>query len=262
MLERLTALAIDAGLAIRAIAATSFDQTAKNDGSPVTQADLAADRIIVEGLAKIAPQVPVVSEESADFSKAPGDLFFLVDPLDGTKEFVAGRAEYTVNIALVSGGVPVLGIVGAPAMDLLWRGVTALPGAGWTARAERLALSPDGAVQSVEAIHVRPRPDSTCIAAISRSHPDANTAAYIAALGNAVPLEAGSALKFCWVAEGRADLYPRLAQTSEWDVAAGAALVVAAGGRVQDGEGGALRFGHHEAQFRVPGFIAEGAPKA
>lgn len=265
LLPDLEHLARLAGQTIMEVYESDFAVKTKSDASPVTEADERAEAVILPGLARLTPGIPMVAEEQVAAGRIPdigSGPFWLIDPLDGTKEFVAGRTEYTVNIALIARGVPVLGIVGAPALDRLWRGIVASPHADWTTRAERLALAPNGAVQSVERIHARPRPASTCVAAISRSHPDAKTSAFIAALGNAVPLEAGSALKFCWVAEGRADIYPRLAQTSEWDVAAGAALVAAAGGRVEDGEGGTLLFGRHTAQFRVPGFIAEGAPAA
>lgn len=254
----LTDLVARAGAAILAISRDAMRVDGKADGSPVTDADLAADRVIAQGLAEIAPQVPVLSEERTDLASRPfKGSFFIVDPLDGTREFLAGRNEFTVNIALVTDGRPLLGIVGAPALGLIWRG---LVGEG----AERLAVGPDGRLQPPVPIRTRrhPAPGAPWIATVSRSHGDPRSDAFIAARPAAVRHPLGSAVKFCCVAEGGADVYPRLAPTSEWDVAAGHAVLTAAGGKVTDGKGGALRFGEACGNFLVPQFIAWGDPAA
>jgi 3'(2'), 5'-bisphosphate nucleotidase len=229
----------------------------KEDGSPVTEADLAADRIIGEGLARLVPQVPALSEERVHLAKPPYDSgsFFLIDPLDGTKEFVAGRAEFTVNLALVTGGTPLLGIIGAPALGLIWRG---LLGRG----AERLTIG-EGVVRVAEPIHTRPLPKrgDPWIVAVSRSHGDSRSEAFIDARPGAIRVKLGSAVKFGHVAEGGADIYPRLAPTSEWDIAAGHAVVTAAGGKVTDAQGADLKFGMGREGFIVPEFIAWGDPE-
>ena len=257
LIEPLTDLVIRAGSAILAVNRAAMKVDGKTDGSPVTEADLAADRIIGEGLARLAPNIPSLSEERVQLAKLPyKDSFFLIDPLDGTKEFVAGRDEFTVNLALVTGGVPLLGIVGAPALGLIWRGIV---GRG----AERLTLS-DGAAPRVEPIRTRPCPPrgKPWTVAVSRSHGDKRTEAFIAERPGAVRSELGSAVKFGRVAEGVVDIYPRLSPTCEWDVAAGHAVVTAAGGRITDSKGAALHFGAGREDFILPEFIAWGDPRA
>ncbi|HZE51891.1 MAG TPA: 3'(2'),5'-bisphosphate nucleotidase CysQ [Bradyrhizobium sp.] len=256
LLEPLTGLVVRAGAAILAINRASMQINDKVDGSPVTEADLAADRIINDGLARLIPGVPVLSEERADLAKPPFEgSFFLIDPLDGTKEFVAGRAEFTVNLALVTNGTPLLGIIGAPALGLIWRG---LVGHG----AERLTTD-DGTLVA-ESIHTRPFPQAghPWIVAVSRSHGDARTDAFIDGRPGAIREVLGSAVKFGRVAEGAADIYPRLAPTREWDVAAGHAIVTAAGGKITDAQGADLKFGKDGKDFIVPAFIAWGDPSA
>jgi 3'(2'), 5'-bisphosphate nucleotidase len=257
LMEPLTDLVVRAGAAILAVNRHAMEIDGKADGSPVTEADLAADRIIGEGLARLVPDVPVLSEERAHLAKSHYDgSFFLIDPLDGTKEFVAGRREFTVNLALVMNGTPLLGIVGAPALGLIWRG---LVGRG----AEKLTMG--GASGPVtEPIHTRPAPQagSPWIVAVSRSHGDTRTEAFIDARPGAIRQELGSAVKFGRVAEGGVDIYPRLAPTCEWDVAAGHAVVTAAGGKVTDSHGAPLHFGTGRKDFIVPEFIAWGDPKA
>jgi 3'(2'), 5'-bisphosphate nucleotidase len=255
LIAPLTELVVRAGNAILAVNRTAMRIDGKSDGSPVTEADLAADRIIAEGLAWLAPEIPALSEERVDSAKPPYQgSFFLIDPLDGTKEFVAGRSEFTVNVALVTNGTPLLGIIGAPALGLVWRG---LVGGG----AERLKT--DGA-SVAEPIHTRlhPKPGAPWIVAVSRSHGDSRTEGFIAARPGAVRQMLGSAVKFGRVAEGGADIYPRLAPTSEWDVAAGHAIVTAAGGKITDGQGNDLQFGRGAGGFIVPEFIAWGDPAA
>jgi 3'(2'), 5'-bisphosphate nucleotidase len=255
LMEPLTDLVARAGTAILAIDRGSMRVEGKCDGSPVTEADLAADRILGEGLARLAPDIPMLSEERAQTAKASfRGSFFLIDPLDGTKEFVAGRSEFTVNVALVTYGVPLLGIIGAPALGWLWRG---LVGRG----AERLRLNEAGR-EAAEPIHTRPLPrkGEPWVAAVSRSHADARTEAFIASRPGAIRKQLGSAVKFGLLAEGSVDIYPRLAPTSEWDIAAGQAVVTAAGGKVTDEDGGPVRFGERQEGFIVPAFIAWGDP--
>jgi 3'(2'), 5'-bisphosphate nucleotidase len=257
LIEPLTDLVIRAGTAILAVNRSAMKVDGKRDGSPVTEADLVADRIIGDGLARLAPELGFVSEERAHLAKPNfRGSFFLIDPLDGTKEFVAGRREFTVNLALVTNGVPLLGIVGAPALGLIWRGVV---GRG----AERLTLR-DGAVPLAEPIRTRPcpPPGAPWNVAVSRSHGDARTEAFIAKRPGAVRTELGSAVKFGRVAEGTVDIYPRLSPTCEWDVAAGHAVVTAAGGKITDSNGGPLHFGAGRKDFVVPEFIAWGDPSA
>ncbi|HEX7923961.1 MAG TPA: 3'(2'),5'-bisphosphate nucleotidase CysQ [Bradyrhizobium sp.] len=257
LLESLTELVIQAGEAILAVNRSGMNITGKSDGSPVTEADLAADHIIVEGLTRLTPHVSLLSEERVHLATPPyKDSFFLIDPLDGTKEFVAGRNEFTVNVALVTQGVPLLGIVGAPALGLIWRGIV---GKG----AERLTLQ-NGAVSQAVPIKSRPCPPrgAPWTVAVSRSHGDARTEAFIDERGGAVRAVLGSAVKFGRVAEGEVDIYPRLSPTSEWDVAAGHAVVVAAGGKVTDSNGRPLHFGLGREDFLVPEFIAWGDPSA
>jgi 3'(2'), 5'-bisphosphate nucleotidase len=256
LMEPLTDLVIQAGAAILAVNRHAMEIDGKADGSPVTEADIAADRIIGEGLARLVPGVSALSEERAHLAKSAYDgSFFLIDPLDGTKEFVAGRKEFTVNLALVVNGAPLLGIIGAPALGLIWRG---LVGRG----AERLTMNE--AARSAEPIHTRPIPrrGDPWVVAVSRSHGDKRTEAFIDARPGADRKMLGSAVKFGRVAEGVADIYPRLAPTCEWDVAAGHAIVTAAGGKVTDGNGGPLHFGTGRKDFVVPEFIAWGDPKA
>jgi 3'(2'), 5'-bisphosphate nucleotidase len=254
LLEPLTHLAAQAGAAILAVNRSAMTVDDKSDGSPVTQADLAADRVICEGLTRLFPGIPTLSEERLHLAQPPyAGALFLIDPLDGTKEFVAGRQEFTVNIALIVDGAPLLGIVGAPALGLIWRG---LVGRG----AERLEIKPDLSIGKVAAIRARrmPATGQPWVAAVSRSHGDIRSEAFIASRPGAVRQEFGSALKFCRVAEGQADIYPRLSPTCEWDVAAGHAVVVAAGGHVADSHGQPLHFGGRREDFIVPEFIAWG----
>ena len=258
LMEPLTALVVQAGEAIMRVNRAAMRVDGKQDGSPVTEADLAADQIIADGLARLAGDVPTLSEERTHLASPPfRGSFFLIDPLDGTKEFVAGRDEFTVNLALVTEGVPLLGIVSAPALGLLWRGIV---GCG----AERVRF--DGAtIGTAEPIRTRklPGPGEPWVAAVSRSHGDAESEAFIDARPNAVRKTCGSAVKFGRIAEGSADIYPRFGPTCEWDVGAGCAVVTAAGGKVTDDRGGELRFGERgDTGFIIPAFIAWGDSEA
>jgi 3'(2'), 5'-bisphosphate nucleotidase len=257
LMEPLTDLVILAGAAILAVSRHTMTIDGKTDGSPVTEADLAADRIIRDGLARLVPEVPTLSEECVPLAKPPYEgSFFLIDPLDGTKEFVAGRSEFTVNLALVTHGMPLLGIIGAPGLGLIWRG---LVGRG----AERLTTG-DASARVAEPIHTRRIPErgDPWIVAVSRSHGDARTEAFIEDRPGAIRHALGSAVKFGRVAEGGADIYPRLAPTSEWDIAAGHAIVTAAGGKITGAHGSDLHFGRGREDFIIPEFIAWGDPTA
>src|ERR1700676_5086029 len=197
LMDPLTELVIQAGTAILAVNRGAMRVDGKLDGSPVTEADLAADRIIAEGLARIAPDIPALSEERVHLAKPPYDgSLFLIDPLDGTKEFVAGRSEFTVNLALVTNGTPLLGIIGAPALGLVWRGLVGRS-------AERLTVNKASA-RVAEPIRTRsfPKRGEPWIVAVSRSHGDLRTEAFIEARPGAVRETLGSAVKFGRVAEG------------------------------------------------------------
>ncbi len=221
----LSQLAIRAGEEILKIYAEPFEVESKTDGSPVTKADAAAEKIILAGLADAFPDIPVVAEEAVEAGNLPavGDVYFLVDPLDGTKEFLKKNGEFTVNIALVDAGVPVFGVVYAPVLgEIYW-------GSAQGAFAGRVQDTNN--IEDVQAIAVNaPRQDLTVVA--SRSHMSDETAAFMHKLQVSEIVSVGSSLKLCWVAAGKADLYPRLAPTMQWDIAAGDAVVRAAGGAV------------------------------
>ena len=245
-----------AGAAIMAVYATDFVVKDKPDASPVTAADEAAEKIILADLAKIAPDVPVVAEEAVAAGKVPAilgtaDRFFLVDPLDGTREFISQRDEFTVNIALIEAGRPVVGVVFAPARrELYWGDV----GAG---RAGHIDADPDGTMPSMgTAIQVRQPPAGGLTAVASRSHRTPETDAYLANYPVREFRSIGSSLKFCLVASGAADIYPRVGPTMEWDTAAGHAVLAAAGGSVTGLEGEPFTYG--KPGFRNGNFVAWG----
>ena len=244
----LAEVARHAGAEILKIYEGEFAATRKADQSPVTEADLAAERVILPELRRIAPDIAIVSEEESQQSGLPAqapERFWLVDPLDGTKEFVARNGEFTVNIALIAHGRPVLGIVHVPALRQTYRGH------------ERVAeRADDGLI--FRRIAARPTPSEGAVLIISRSHA-AKELVKVEELGEPVQgtIVAGSSLKFCRIAEGVADLYPRLGPTMEWDTAAGQAILEAAGGSVRTFAGQSLRYG--KAGFRNPHFIARGA---
>jgi len=259
LLDDLTMVVARACAAIADLSPAGLAPHMKADQSPVTAADELSEAMIVQGIARLLPSIPVLSEESADGKNTRLDgSFLIVDPLDGTREFLAGRDEFTVNLAIVTGGVPVAGIIAAPKREQLWRGVIGV-------KAERLKLLQTGA-ERPQAIRTRKWPSQSpsqwpkqaAVAAVSRSHFDAATDGFLASLEPILRTESGSALKFCHVAEGTADVYPRLATTCEWDVAAGHALVVAAGGVVQTPQGSPIAYGRAAENFRVPAFIAWG----
>lgn len=221
----------------------------KGDESPLTKADLASHVCICDALHQLTPEIPVVSEESAEslVHRLGTNQFWLIDPLDGTKEFLARNGEFTVNIALIVDGNPVWGVVYAPAMNLLY----------WGGRDFGAYRESDGA--SVQLRVARPvTADGTYRVVASKSHLNAETEAFIERLGNVSLIQAGSSLKLCRVAEGEADVYPRLAPTCEWDTAAAQAVVEGAGGFVVDTAGDALVYGK-EAVLN-PYFIVSSVP--
>ena len=264
LIEHLTTVVSRAAAAILAARANTLDTRIKADQSPVTAADDASEAIILEGVAKLLPGVPIISEEASARTAigSVGSDFVLVDPVDGTRELVAGRDEFTVNLGVVRDGRPALGIVAAPALALVWR---TAPDGG----AQRFRLTPGetaGAAAEMTTIHTRPMPKTGIVAAVSRSHFDAATDAFLARLGtqfgDVTRLASGSAIKLCRVAEGSADVYPRLAPTHQWDVAAGHAILAAAGGTVTRPDRSPLSYRPGVDGLRVPGFIAWGDPAA
>jgi 3'(2'), 5'-bisphosphate nucleotidase len=260
LVDDLTALVSQAAAAITRVGPEAARRRLKGDLTPVCDADEAAEAVLLDGLARLMPGVPVVSEEACakGARPRPGARFFLVDPLDGTREFLAGLDEYTVNVALIADGVPEIGIIAAPAQGRIWRAARGRGG-------ERLDLAPGAdpaAARNIIPLRPRGRPAHGLIAAVSRSHLDPRTAAFVAALPEAAQIVSGSSLKFCRLAEGAADVYPRLAPTREWDVAAGHALLTASGGAMTAPDGSALVYGRSAEDFLVPGFIAWADPAA
>jgi 3'(2'), 5'-bisphosphate nucleotidase len=250
LLRLAEAAALEAGAAIMVIHDRGgAGAETKADGSPVTEADLAASRIILARLAKGAPSIPALSEELDPLAAVlPEDgRFWLVDPLDGTREFLARNGEFTVNIALVEQGVAVAGVVLVPAQGVMWSGALGLG-------AERVEV-PGGTRRPIRA---RSAPAEGVVALASRSHLDAATEAYLAALPVTEVLRAGSALKFGLLAEGRADVYPRFGTTMEWDTAAGQAVLEAAGGSVATMDGKPFRYGRRAAGYVNGPFVARG----
>jgi 3'(2'),5'-bisphosphate nucleotidase len=245
---------IEAAEAILAVRKRGAKAEKKADQTPVTEADRAAEAIIFKHLATFAPGVPVIAEEACAAGHIPavGGAFFLVDPLDGTREFVKGGNDFTVNIGLIRDRLPVLGLVLAPATGDLYGGVAG--GGAWTV---------SDAFRHPSARHpiaVRPAPADGMLIVASKSHRTPETDAYIARYPAGGIVAAGSSLKFCTLAEGKADLYPRLGTTMQWDTAAGDAILRAAGGKVVTMDGAALRYGPGAAAgaeaYRNPWFVA------
>jgi len=207
------------------------------------------------GLAALIPGLAFVSEERVAEVRELGDCFALIDPLDGTKEMLGGRSEYTVNLALMSGRQPIAGFIGVPPRGLIYRGII---GRG----AERLTIDAAGNATAPTPIAARRRPAGGLTATVSRSHLDPATQALLDRLPIGERVTCGSALKFCRIAEGAADVYPRLGRTFEWDIAAGHAIVAAAGGTVTTVAGTPLSYGRVAAGFAVDNFIAWADPSA
>ena len=264
-LPAIEALTRRAGAVVMAIYATDFEVQGKADASPVTQADQQAEAVILAGLRALTPDIPIVAEEAMAAGDAPalvaGGRFWLVDPLDGTREFVARNGEFTVNIALIEHGRPVLGVVLAPAVGGQPGESSAGPvGCLYAGIVGQGAWVDDAAGR--RAIHCRPQPADGLTVLASRSHGDAAAldaflAVYLAGRRVAHLGNAGSSLKLCLLAAGQADLYPRLGRTMEWDIAAGHAVLAAAGGsvcRVDDG----LPLAYGKPGFENPHFVAAG----
>ena len=253
LLEKMRLLTIDAGVKAMEIYNSDFSVSEKEDASPVTEADQLGEKIIIDGLVAAAPSIPILAEEAASDGNIPtlGDEFFLVDPLDGTREFVNRTGEFTVNVALIQNGRPVLGVVYAPAIGKLFGG------------------GPDGAYMEEfsapetctgrTSINARPAPKDGLVAVASRSHRSPETDAFLDTLTISEFAAAGSSLKFCLIAEGQADVYPRLGRTMEWDTGAGQAVLEAAGGSVFEfGGEKPLRYNKKERGYDNPHFIAWG----
>lgn len=254
LIESLLGAAVTAGRAALDIYRDGFTVTQKADRSPVTAADHAAEKIILEHLARLAPSVPVVAEEAVAAGNIPrvAEEFFLVDPLDGTKEFIHRRGEFTVNIALIRRRLPALGVVYAPVGGMLYAGNVL------TSRAFRCPHPADAPTAGPrESLRVRPVPAAGITAVISRSHSTPETEAYLRHYTIHERVSVGSSLKFCLLAAGEADLYPRLGPTMEWDTAAGHAVLAAAGGKVLAPGGEPLAYG--KPDFRNSFFIASGS---
>ena len=248
LLDAVARLATEAGREILVLARRPLEVRSKADDSPVTEADRRAEAAIVAGLARLEPRWPVVAEEACSDGALPpvAERFWLVDPLDGTREFAQGSGEYTVNIALVEQGVPTLGVVLAPALDRCYLGLAGL--GAWC----------DEAGRARRRIRARTVPAGGAVAALSRRHGDAGrTEAWLAQEGVRACVRAGSSLKFGLLAAGEADLYPRFGRTMEWDTAAGQAVLVAAGGSICDLAGRPLHYG--KPGYANPDFVARGA---
>jgi 3'(2'), 5'-bisphosphate nucleotidase len=246
-------IALEAGQAIMAVRGLPLELRRKPDGSPVTQADIEADRIILQRLDSLLPDLAVVTEEAIETHTFGGTgPFILVDPLDGTREFSSGRDEFTVNIALIERGEPVAGAVYAPALNRLY-----LAGAS-AFRTELRPIEAMPALSAMRTLRTRSVSAEALRAVASHSHLDTATRHWLDARSIGELRSAGSSLKFCMIAEGEADVYPRLAPTMEWDTAAGHAVLAAAGGCVVAVDGTPLTYGKSAAGFRNEPFIAWG----
>lgn len=249
LVEPIVALAEEAGRAILEVYSTDFEVQSKDDASPLTQADLASHRCIAAGLESLTPDIPVISEESGlpDFAeRSAWPTYWLIDPLDGTKEFVNRNGEFTVNIALIDDNRPVLGVVYVPVQDKTYVGCEGL---GAECR------EPDSSPRKIEV--AASSGDSVRVVG-SRSHRGASLDAYLEALGDYDMVPMGSSLKFCVVAEGGADIYPRLGPTSEWDTAAAQAVVEQAGGSVVTLDGKPMNYNKKD-DILNPHFFVIGA---
>jgi 3'(2'),5'-bisphosphate nucleotidase len=248
-------LAIEAGKAIMAVYSRPAKVSLKQDATPITEADLASENIILKRLASLAPEVPVISEESAATGFIPplGTRFLLVDPLDGTKEFLSRNGEFTVNIAMVENSVPVWGVIFAPALPRLF----------WGERdkgAFEASLTSDSLLQNPmhRRLQACPVPRNGLRVLSSRSHGSPRTDEWLKSHDVAELVHVGSSLKFCLIAAAEADVYPRFGRTMEWDTAAGDAILRAAGGKVVAEDGSPLIYGKKSCHFANPSFIASG----
>ena len=253
----LTDAAAKAGAAIMAHYGAEDGVEYKDDNSPVTQADKDANDILEAALRDFAPSIPVVSEETATDRKAPlGRTFFLVDPLDGTKEFIKKRSDFTVNVGLIDSGFPCFGLVYAPARDLL--AVTIADGVAIEATMPPSANGADLNALEHKRLHARAANPDAITALVSLSHLDGKTEEFLEGYSVTERSGAGSSVKFLEIARGHADLYPRLAPTMEWDTAAGQAVLEAAGGHVVDPRGARFAYGKTDAGLKNTNFIAWG----
>jgi 3'(2'), 5'-bisphosphate nucleotidase len=252
----LTDAAARAGAAIMEHFHATAEVEFKGNRSPVTRADRNSEAIILEALKRLAPDVPVVSEEAGATATRLGDRFFLVDPLDGTKEFIKKRSDFTVNIALIEKGRPRFGLVYAPALSLL--AVTNAEGEAVEVELPPNAAGADFASLSHQGLHARVANPEGLTACVSLSHLDEETETFLAKRKIAKRSSVGSSVKFLAIARGDADVYPRFGPTMEWDTAAGQAVLEAAGGVVVTLSGDPLRYGKAETGLRNPGFIAWG----
>ncbi len=256
--ENLRRIAHKAAQEVMAVYGQNIEVKHKDDRSPVTEADVRAERVILQELARLAPDIPVISEEAASQGDIPevDNVFFLVDPLDGTKEFIRRNGEFTVNIALIVNQIPVIGVVYAPAKKRLFYG----EGPGLAFEQD---LDPSLNVDLTDApaprhIQTRMPPQGGLIAVASRSHRDSETDDYLEQFNINEFIAAGSSLKFCLIAAGEADIYPRFGPTMEWDIAAGHAVLNAAGGSVTKIDGTPFVYGKKETAFKNPFFVARG----
>jgi 3'(2'), 5'-bisphosphate nucleotidase len=245
----LVPIALEAGRLLRSMERSITDQRTKPDGTPTTGADLAAETLIIQRLNAAWPGVPVVAEETANAAR-PDTLFFLVDPLDGTGDFIHGTGEYSINIALVKDSRPIASVVSAPAMGRIWV-------AGHVTREGSI---PDAAGAGIvwRDARTRPAPERDLIALVSRRHGDTATDACLSVLSIGTRRTASSALKFCLIASGEADIYVRCGPTMEWDTAAGDHILACAGGCVVGAGGGLLTYGHENRGYRNGPFAALG----
>jgi 3'(2'), 5'-bisphosphate nucleotidase len=250
LLPRIVELAIQAGRAILEVyEQTDPGTTYKADDSPLTKADLASHHLLIKGLRELTPGLPMLSEESAAVTydaRRGWERYWLIDPLDGTKEFLKHRDEFTVNVAMIERGAPVLGVVHAPALDVTY------------AAARGLGATRQKGQRPAESIHVADYRKGGLKAVVSRSHAGSETEAMLRKLGSVASLSIGSSLKLCLVADGTAHLYPRLGPTMEWDIAAAQCVVEEAGGSVTDLEGRPLRY--NKPSLESPYFLVRGAP--
>ncbi|MBL4803008.1 MAG: 3'(2'),5'-bisphosphate nucleotidase CysQ [Emcibacter sp.] len=249
--QKLYETALESGRKIMEIFALDFDVNYKDDKSPVTAADEAAEKIILRDLRDITPHIPIIAEEQASAGNIPdvADIFWLVDPLDGTKEFVKKGTDFTVNIALIENGVPTFGIVYAPALNRMFVAKDATT-------AVQMDVQDGRMLGEERPLSVRDVPKDGITAVASKSHRDAQTDAFLEKLGVTDIVGAGSSLKFCLVAAGEADIYPRFGPTMEWDTGAGHAVLNAAGGSVTNPDGTPFRY--KKPDFRNGFFIANG----
>ena len=251
MIEDLLATTLKAGAVIMEVYAEDFEVMTKGDSSPVTLADQKGEAIIAADLARIAPHIPMVGEEAASDGDIPDishGIFWLVDPLDGTKEFIHRRGDFTVNIGLIEDRKPMMGIVYAPDKGRIWWGIKGV--GAWAADVN------GGEIINRTPIKTRTaNPDELVIVA-SKSHRSPELEAWLEHYPAAEHISVGSSLKFCLLAEGKADLYPRHGLTCEWDTAAAHAVLVAAGGKVEDADGSALTYAKNSDTFLNPWFMA------